>query len=262
MKKHYFLFFALLAAPLWAAPNSATVDFLQKLNGYYYCLSREGLKDYRCSLTCSLTPESEKALKAQGILEPRVWGAMRDFHFRVMDAAGSPISIEGSPAAKTGDPSLDGQVEKLEQAILESLRGFFQSWKGLVVEVLNEPADIAQGKIRFHREANGFKVLQGDPATGEVEGTFDMKGKLLEMSLPGEDGEVSLKPRFTYTKKGYLFQGLTMTTPQVQQAFALAYGVQGRYWLPRAMTARLRLKGLANTDIELIFGFTDYRVEP
>jgi hypothetical protein len=88
-----------------------------------------------------------------------------------------------------------------------------------------------------------------------------MKGKLLEMSLPGDSGEVSIKPSFIYTKKGYLLQGLTMTTPQTQQAFALTYGVQSRFWMPGAMSLRLRLQGLTNTDIELVFGFVNYKVQ-
>jgi hypothetical protein len=261
MKKALTFLLGLMALPVWAEPSQATVSFLQNLNGYYYCLSKEGLKNYQCSLTCALSKESLKSLQAQGVLEPRVWGSLKDFHFRVADAVGRPISIEGTPAPKTGDLSVDSQVEKLEEAILESLRGFFQVWKGLMVETLNDPNDIAQGKIRFQREANGFKVLQGDPASGEVEGSFDMKGKLLEMSLPGDSGEVSIKPSFIYTKKGYLLQGLTMTTPQTQQAFALTYGVQSRFWMPGAMSLRLRLQGLTNTDIELVFGFVNYKVQ-
>ena len=260
--KKLFLLFLLLTVGGWAAPSPQTVDFLQKLNGYYYCLAKEGLRSYQCSLTCSLSPESQKALKAQGVLEPRVWDAMKDLRFKVEDSVGKPISIEGTPAPKTGDASLDTQVEKLDEAILETLKGFFQVWKGLVVEVLNDPSDIAQGKLRFRREANGFKVLQGDPGAGEVEGTFDMKGKLLEMDMPGENGEVSIKPNFLYTKKGYLFQGLTLATAQAQTAFALAYGVQGRYWMPKAMSIRVRLPGLANEDLDLVFGFKDYQVVP
>lgn len=256
------LTFALSTAlAAWGAASKSTVDFLQKLNGYYYCLSKEGLKSYHCELSCGLSAASQKELESQGLYEPKLWGALKSFHLSMDDGAGRPLSIVGTQAPKTGDAALDARVDKLNENILEAARTFSQFWKGFVVEPLNDPNDVNQGNLKFQKETNGFKVIQGDASSG-MTGSFDMKGKLLELSAQGEAGPTTVKPDFIYSQKGYLLRGISLHGPQVEQSCRLAYGVQGRYWLPKALTVRVRLPGLTNADIELDFTFSNYKVSP
>src|SRR5580693_3369212 len=150
----------LTSASAQAGTSASTAEFLKKLNGYYYCLSREGVKNYKCDLICSLSPESEKSLMAQGIYDEKLWEAVKGFRFSVEDVSGQPISIQGAEPLKTGDSGLDGRIVQLDGNILESVRAFSQFWKAFVVEPLNDPADLEQGNLKFQRLADGFKVTQ------------------------------------------------------------------------------------------------------
>lgn len=260
----FFLVGALLS--VWgivhAAVSPSTAAFLEKLNKYYYCLSREGLKTYSCSLDCRLSKESENTLRTQGLFDEKLWRGVGDLRFAVVDAAGQPISVLAIQPTKSGDAPLDAKLEKLDGNILQVVNAFFQFWKAFAVEPLNDPNDIKQGNLKFQREENGFRVSQTDPSGNVMTGIFDMKGKLLELTAPGTAVPMTIKPFFANSQKGYLLSGLTLESSGVQQACSLSYGVQGKYWLPKTLVIRVRLPGITNSDIELVFGFTGYRVVP
>src|SRR5580658_1038070 len=135
MKKSIMLTVLILltGASAHAGTSASTAEFLKKLNGYYYCLSREGVKNYKCDLNCSLSPESEKALMAKGIYDEKLWEAVKGFQFSVEDASGQPISIQGAAPPKTGDAGLDGRIAQLDGNILESVRAFSSFWRALWV---------------------------------------------------------------------------------------------------------------------------------
>jgi hypothetical protein len=245
-----------------AAVSPSTAAFLEKLNKYYYCLSREGIKSYGCSLDCRLTKESENKLRSQGLYDEKLWAGVGKFRFAIADVAGQPISVLAIQPAKSGDVQYDARLEKLDGNILGVMNAFFQFWKAFAMEPLNDPNDIKQGNLKFQREENGFRVSQTDPSGNVMTGIFDMKGKLLELTAPGAAMPMSIKPFFVNSQKGYLLSGLTLESSGVQQACSLSYGVQGKYWLPKTLVIRVRLPGITNYDVELVFGFSNYKVQP
>lgn len=63
MKRRFFwLPLLLLAAPAGAATDYQTTLYLQKLNNYYYCLSREGLKSFQCDAVATLSGQEPEGL--------------------------------------------------------------------------------------------------------------------------------------------------------------------------------------------------------
>ncbi len=250
----------LAVAPVQADTSKSTTEFLKKLNGYYYCLSREGLKSYHCDLSCSLTPDSEKSLQSKGIYDEKLWEAAKGFRFSVDDVSGQPISIKGIQPAKTGDPGLDARVVQLDQNVLEAVRAFSQFWKAFVVEPLNDPSDLEQGTLKFQRLAEGFKVSQPDPSGGMVAVTFDKKGKMTEFSMEGNGSKTIVKPDFIYSSKGYLLAGMIFSAADVQQECKLDYGIQGVFWMPKDLTLIVQLPGMPGAGIELFFNFSGYQV--
>ena len=245
-----------------AEVSPSTAAFLEKLNKYYYCLSSEGIKTYSCSLDCWLSKESENRLRSQGLYDEKLWAAVGSLHFAIADVAGQPISVLAIQPAKSGDAQFDARLEKLNGNILSVLNAFFQFWKAFAVEPLNDPKDIKQGNLKFQREENGFRVSQTDPSGNVMAGIFDMKGKPLELTATGTSIPITIKPFFANSQKGYLLSGLTLESSGVQQACSLSYGVQGKYWLPKTLVIRVRLPGITNYDVELVFGFRDYRIQP
>ncbi len=243
-----------------ADTSKSTVTFLKKLNGYYYCLSREGLKSYHCDLSCSLSKASEQSLRSAGIYDEKLWEAVKSFRFSIDDASGQPISIQGAQAPKTGDVELDGRIAKLDENILEAVKAFSQFWKAFVVEPLNDPADLEQGNLKFQRLSEGFRVTQADLSGGTVSVSFDKKGKMVEFSMEGNGPKTIVKPDFEYSSRGYVLDGMVFTGTDISQDCKLEYDRQDVFWMPKSLTLRIQLPGTPGADIELQFGFDNYRI--
>jgi hypothetical protein len=250
----------LAGASTRAGTSASTADFLKKLNGYYYCLSREGVKNYKCDLSCSLSPESEKTLMSKGIYDEKFWESVKGFRFSVEDVSGQPISIQGAELPKTGDAGLDGRIAQLDGNVLESVRAFSQFWKAFVVEPLNDPADLEQGNLKFQRLADGFKVTQADPSGGIVAVYFDKKGKMREFTMEGNGSKTTVTPDFVYSSKGYLLQGMVFTTADASEDCKLEYGTEDNFWMPKSLNLRVQLPGMTGAAIGLIFNFEHYQV--
>jgi hypothetical protein len=246
--------------PTWADTSQSTADFLKKLNGYYYCLSRAGLKNYHCDLSCSLSPDSEKSLRAAGVYNEKLWEALKSFRFSIDDTSGQPISIQGAQPPQTGNVALDSRIAKLDENILEAVKAFSQFWKAFVVEPLNDPADLEQGNLKFQRLSDGFQVTQADPAAGTVAVIFDKKGKMLEFSMEGNGPKTIVKPDFVYAARGYVLQGLSFTGSDASQDCKLEYGLESGFWMPKNLTLRVQLQEMPSADIELLFDFYNYQI--
>jgi hypothetical protein len=250
----------LAGGPSQAATGNGTAEFLKKLNGYYYCLSREGLKDFHCDLSCSLSPDSEKKLRAKKIYDKDLWASLGQLRFSVDGASGQPASIQSQEPPSTGSKELDDRVAKLNGEILEILKAFFSSWQAFGVESLNDPADIDRGNLKYQKDADGFKIIQNDPNGGVITGSFDKKGKLLQLTAGGADSATTVQTDFTYTAKGYLLKGLAITAPGVDQNCRVTYGLVGSFWMPKGLGVGVRLPEAQTADIGLIFNFSNYQV--
>lgn len=235
-------------APAMAATSASTIAFLKKLNGYYYCLSQEGLRNYHCDVVLSAVPSSDAAL----------WKAVQKARFTVDDSVTDVTSVQGFPAPSTGDAQLDARVTKLQQILLDSLKTFVQSWKSFVMEPLNDPADMEKNDLKFKREESGFKVAQTDSSGTMLVGSFDKKGKLLEFSIQDNGSKTVIDPGFTNTQKGYLLTSMAFKAADTNQEFKVGYGVVDRYWLPKDMAVQVNLPEAG--DVELRFHFSNYRV--
>ncbi len=239
------------AIPSLAATSATTAAFLVKLNGYYYCLAQEGLKNYHCDVT--LSPLSTRAGSA-------LRRAARGLRFTVDDSVTDATSVQGSAAPATGNASVDPRVAKLQQTLLDALKTFLQSWKSFAMEPLNDPADMEKSDLKFKRLDDGFQVLQTDPLGGTLTGTFDKKGKMLELLIQEGGPKTLIQPEFMNTQKGYLLTGLRFKAGGVDQSFKVKYGVADRYWLPQDLTARVKLENAGAKNADLHFHFSGYRV--
>lgn len=252
--------FLILWSNSWAQTSPSTVRFLTKLNGYYYCLSRAGISNYSCDLTCTLADRSVSQLKARNLFDPKYWKAMEGFRYSVVDVSGAPISILGSTPARTGDPKFDGKVSNLNLATLMSIKNFFDFWKALVVEPLNDPADLNQGNLKFVQKDDGFQVVQSIPSGANMTGVFDKKGKLLQLVTESGKSRSTAETDFIYTKKGYLLRGLRIMGPGVGQTCVLDYGVQGKFWMPKTLGIQVQAPEVTKSYLEISVKLSNYRI--
>ncbi len=246
-------------AHAWAAASPAVTAFLGKLNGYYYCLSQQGLRNYHGELACSLSPDSVKSLKAKGAYDAKLWGAVKNFRFSVDDQAGGSISVQGVASSPTGNSKLDAKIGKLNDNLLGALKAFFQFWKASTVEPLNAPSDMAQNDFKFTKDANGFYVLETVPGGVKVNASFDPKGKMNGFSIDDNGNKSSYTPDFLYSKKGYLLMGFLLDSAGSKGDYRLKYGVVDRFWMPTTMTLKMKLPGTTHS-VAVLFDFSNYKV--
>jgi len=257
MKRKTFILSCFLTCSLFlplgsfASTSKATANFLTQLNGYYYNLSREGLKKYHLEMTPSLSPATIEKLKSGRAYDAALWNGVKNYRLVVDDAAGQALNLNGIPGPKTGDPAVEARVALLENALLDSVKAFFQFWKGVTLEPLNDPRDIEQGDLKFIKEANGFKVTQSDPAGGGITGEFDMKGKMILLTTDMNGGKTQAQPLFVYSQKGYLLQGVVFTGPGVSQGCKIEYGLVDKYWMPKILTLGIQVPGVSMDAIEI-----------
>ena len=244
-------FLSAVTRPAQAATSSSTAEFLKKLNGYYYCLSQEGLKNYHCDVVLSDVPSGADTV---------LWGAVQKTRFTVDDSVTDATSVQGIPASPIGNAQLDARVTKLQQVLLDSLKTFIQSWKSFVMEPLNDPADMGKNDLKFKREESGFKVAQTDSSGALLVGSFDKKGKLLEFLIQDGGSKTMVQPGFAETQKGYLLTGLLFRSADADQTFKVEYGVVGGYWLPKDLSLKVNLADWGAGDAELHLHFSNYRV--
>lgn len=252
--KFSWLAFFLLPGLSRAATSASTAEFLKKLNGYYYCLSQEGLQKYHCEVTCS--PDASTATGD----DAKLWEAAKSLHFTVDDSNTDATSVQGLAAHSTGDADLDARVGKLQQMLLDSLKTFLESWKSFVMEPLNDPADMAKSNLKFKRTETGFDVIQLDPSGDVLTASFDKKGKILEFVVQQGASKTDIQPEFTNSQKGYLMTGMAFKAAGVEQEFKVEYGVVGGYWLPKVLKVQVNLGAAGAGNVELSFNFDNYRV--
>lgn len=255
-----FIIFCCLVSHSRAETSSTTVEFLKKLNGYYYCLSRAGLSNYSCDLTCALTPKAVTELTGRRAYDPKVWKGVEAFKISVVDVSGVPISILGITPPSTGDAALDAKVSQLDNDVFEAAQSFFQAWKGLVMEPLNDPSDANQGNLKFARSEDGFQVVQTDPAGEITAGVFDKKGKLLVLDSGIGQAKSEILPNFIYSVKGYLLRSLKITAPLGSLSCVIDYGVQGKFWMPKTLDIQVQTPEIPNANIELFFKVSNYQI--
>jgi hypothetical protein len=244
----------------WAQTSPSTVKFLTKLNGYYYCLSRVGVDNYSCDLTCTLSAKSASLLKAQKLYDPKFWKAMEGFRYSVVDMSGLPVSIMGVSPAGTGNAAFDSKVSDLNLTVLMSIKNFFDFWKALVVEPLYDPNDLKQGNLKLVTTADGFQVVQSSPSGDSMTGIFDKKGKLLQFVTVSGKNKTTVEPAFTYTAKGYLLRGLRIMGVGVSQTCVIDYGVQGKFWMPKTFNIQVQVPGVTRAYLEILYTLTNYRI--
>lgn len=252
--------FFILGSTAWAQTTPSTVKFLAKLNGYYYCLSRAGIANYSCDLTCTLADRSASQLKARNLFDVKFWKALEGFRYSVVDVSGASISILGNVPARTGDPKFDEKVSNLNLATLMSIKNFFDFWKALVVEPLNDPTDLNQGNLKFVQKDDGFQVVQSIPSGAKMTGIFDKKGKLLQLVTESGKSRMTAESDFIYTKKGYLLRGLRIMGPGVGQTCIIDYGIQGKFWMPKTLSIQVQVPEVTKTYLEIRFSLSDYRI--
>jgi hypothetical protein len=252
-----------LGTQVLAATDAKTAQFLRKLNLYYYCLDREGLKSFRCDLQLALPEGFQERIKDslrrnnffQGDQVLRELGKLH-YVLTVSRAKAEVALVEPAP---TGDEKVDDLVMKQGRAFGAMAQNLIQSWVEMTVEPFSSEKDLAENDFKVRHGADGFDV---DEATEKGTSTshFDRQARMVALSGASKDQSVALQTSFTRAPEGYLLQALDGKIDDNRFHWSIVYGTVGPYWLPQKWEFDMMVPGVLAEEDQFTLAFSGYRI--
>ncbi len=245
----------LFALPAWA-DDFDMASYLQRLDRYYYCFSREGLKSFQAKATVALSGQLPKGMA----------GAWRDFDWQEthpqfdFSYVGSGIMPILSFSSNGGDPQATPERVRLLSNMANSL---LEIWGGFVASPLFVPPS-KKFSYRITRDGGAaFTIVQKTPKT-TVTMDFDERslGKKMVIQVLGETRELQLD--FLPSPQGALPQhiGMQIRMPMdnipVAMDLVIQYQPVEGYPLPASLTFYQRSPGQL---FQATFTLADYEVQ-
>jgi len=259
MKNIIAFFFLILSIgwPAHAATDQKTIDFLEKINRYYYCLNREGLKNFSADISISLTPECEQALPETKTKKPFITTSNK-LKFSVFCSSNSTPTITLIPPASSGSAQFDSAVMKSGEMFRSMIEGATQTWTEQVFKPLHDQQTYARGCV-VQKTANGFSVINnGDQGT--LTEYFDPQGTATGCSGTINGTSISSKNSYSKTSKGLLATGYTADIQGMNMAITFKYETVGGFWLLKSMLCKMTGPQLPGNNISFVLTFSKYKL--
>jgi len=255
MKKFLWLVL-ILVVPAIARPetDAKTLEFLKKLNLFYYCLQREGLKNFSCDATMVLTPafKNNAEVKKHG----EAWlAAMGNLRYKISLSNEGLVSVDSTIPASTGDPKTDQSILNSTQSFQTAAKEMVTLWEDAVVKPLHDDKDFASD-CKIQNTADGFTVVI-DRKDGPVTEFYDKKAQLL--GGVGTMGKVTTKSQVQLTSnpKGSVISGLKTEMGSSSYQIKIKYqGVKG-FLLPQEMEFEVMTPALSSS-LDLVWDLSNY----
>ena len=252
-----FLMLAFLTWPAHAGTDQKTIDFLEELNGHYYCLSREGLTSFSAQVSFAFTPAYEKAFPA-GAAKQAFLSAMDQMKFSVSCAANGTPVVTLVPPPSTGNSQLDAAVLKTAQGLSTSVQGYLQCWTEIVLKPLHDQ-ETYNGGCTLQNGSDGFRVLETSPH-GTVMEYFDGQANLYASSGTYDNHLITDQSVFSKTAKGLVLSDLTVNMGGVKSAIDYQYQTVARFLMLNKVTCGVFSPQLPGGSLSFILTFSNYEL--
>jgi hypothetical protein len=261
-----FLVWILAVMPLTAGAQTdpTTVQFLKKLNLYYYCPSREGLKGFTCDITVTTSPVYKQNLLDMGA-DQKLVDAL-DGQKLTLTVTADGKGIIGVPTpTPSGDPHFDAQVMEQVNNFKKNLGSVVESWVGNVyMPFFNEGS--FKDSCTVTNGINGFTVKEkavNDGSVMDIE--FDSKAKLNKVTA-SKNGVTLLVMNETYSNqaKGYQLDAYSGEMPNMglNEADSFTYGNVAGFTLPLKVVKQVEMSPMLKKGTALTYEFSHYRLGP
>jgi hypothetical protein len=258
MKKSLLFSLAILALsiPVGAQTDPKTAEFLNKVNLYYYCLNREGLKSLTCEVTFDLPGLIGQIAQKKGG-DPTQFNNVPKQKYKVTVKRNGDVKIDYAwPKTKRGSDFKKMLVE-VTQGAGEALKGFLEGLTAVNFRPLFTPEDLAKNKYQVQTKDYGF-----DANAVNTNMRFDKQVRLTELVTPGT---ATSSPDFKFDylavpQKGWLVSGFTETASQISLHAQMDYQTVGKYQLPKTLTITNQSPDPDVSGTSMVFQFTDYRL--
>jgi hypothetical protein len=225
MKKIIFVLVLSFSAtiPSFSATDPQTVQFLEKLNQYYYCLSREGVKGFRGEITMTFSKERRNTYSK--VFGKKIAGLIESEKFSTSVTADGLVTINPEIKIPIDDPSDNLAVENELNSHIDIIKMTLNYWALFMLNPLNGQSNYDNGCI-VENNSDGFSVLE---KRGDFETTcyYDKNAKM-KIMVSKKAGRILRKKKLIFTKssKGYVFEGIA-------DSFNYTYEKNGKYKIPR-----------------------------
>jgi hypothetical protein len=240
--------------PAYAGTDQKTIDFLEKLNRYYFCLSREGLKNFSADIAFSLTPECEQAMPESKTKIPFITTSNK-LRFRVFCSSDSTPTVTLVPPVPSGSARLDSAVMKTGEMFRAMIEGAIQTWTEQVFKPLHDQQTYDRGCV-VQKTATGFSVIDTDKKGNLIES----QGKSLGYSGTINGTAVSSKSDYMKTDKGLLATGYAADIQGMNMAVTFEYGTVGGFWLLKSLLSKMTGPQLPGNNLSFVLTFSNYKL--
>lgn len=191
----------------------------------YYDLRREGLSSFQCAVT----PDWELLLQQQRKQDP----ASADAAIKVLSQLRFSASLAADGSVKLTHNQLTGQSQQMMDALsqiyggMEQMTtGFFDTWK---LFVLSPPFPEVESQYQLQSLGEKYQLSYKD-GTADVVTTMDKSLAISNLSVTTSDFDSVVRPGFTSTPKGLLFNAYSATynskKPEEATELKVAIGYQ------------------------------------
>lgn len=246
----------------YAATDKDTVDFLNKLNGHYYCLMREGLLDFQAGIKCSFFDDYLKQCSAKYGPDDKRVQELKEIKFVLSCSGKNEFSFEAAYAEPSGDPAFDEIVQKMIGVVKGAFQQNIFPWRSNVLEPVFGADDYAKFDLQVEKKDGGFVIYStGDQPVSEY---ADNQWRIYEIEAGGKANVQSCKLKYMDTSKGMILSETTSELPQVSTEInaKMEYRSVDGFMMPKRMLVHMKKTGdSGTTNLDVIFEFVDYRID-
>ena len=257
-----FLMLAFLgASSSHATTDQATIDFLNKLDGHYYCLTREGLQGFQAGIRCSVFEDYLKQCSTKyGPGDKRVQ-ELEKIRFSFSYSGKDELSF----AVNSFEPSGDGDFDAIVEKMIGVVKGAFQQniypWRANVLEPVFGEDDFTRFDLKVKKKDGGYIIYSaGDEPVSEY---VDGQWRIYDVEADSEAAIPSCKLQYVDSPKGMILSETTSEIPKrsTEVNTKLEYRAVDGFMMPKRMSVHMKKNGAAgDTDLNVVFDFVDYRI--
>lgn len=248
----------------YAQTDPNTVQFLKKLNLYYYCPSREGLKGFTCVITVTTSPEYKQNLLNLGA-DQKLVDALdgQKLTLTVTVDGKSTVGVKAPPF--NGDRHFELQVMEQVVNFKKNLEPVVNTWVGNVFRpFFNE--DSFKNTCTATNGPNGFTIEEKSVNDGSVvDMEFDSKAKMGKVTV-AKNGVTLLTMNNNYSSqaKGYQLDAYTgdMPSMNLKEVDSFTYGDVAGFILPMKVVKQAEMPPMFKKGTSLTYEFSNYQLGP
>jgi hypothetical protein len=261
-----FLVWILAVMPVVAGAqtDSKTAQFLKKLNLYYYCPSREGLKGFTCDITVTTSAVYKQNLLDMGA-DQKLVDALDGQKLTLTVTADGKDTIGVSTPTPSGDSHFDAQVMEQGNNFKKNLQSVVDTWVGNVYMPYFDERSFSNS-YTVTNGPNGFTVEEKNLKDGSVvDIEFDSNAKLNKCSV-SKNGVSLLVMNDIYSNqaKGYQLDAYSGDAPNfnLKEADSFTYGNVAGFTLPLKIVKQAEMPPMFKKGTALTYEFSHYRLGP